>query len=46
MGGAGVAILTYLISREEGWEKLKSKYFLRNGERMKKVANDGCSFGS
>ena len=26
------------------WEKLKSKYFLRNGGKLEKVTSDGCLF--
>ena len=42
----GVGISTYRISRDEGWERLKLKSFLRNEKKMEKVTSDGCSFST
>ena len=45
-GGEGIGISTYLISRGEGWEKLKLKYFLRNAKKVEKVMDVYLAFKS
>ena len=40
------AWLLYGHGLPQVWEKLKLKYFLRNGRKMEKVTSDGCLFST